>query len=278
MATVIAKNNTVDDITLIDLNGVVILGSGQKTLSDIFTEAEMAASDDLITKIASEDITVNNGTEDMTVNNAIRFISLYKHINPISADGKEIIRADSRPPTTQTYFTCESDDVTSSPGKIGEGNRFFWDFSNSDNDLDESPIPSGQPIPEGYKRKRIEAQFHDPLYLKDGTFYWMNATKGSYLCVHVVCPDGQYYLNRSGIPIEADGDTVVETFVNKHFFAGDCPMGDEVNAEGAQVTPMPTNYKMWLDITVPDSDNTSYGWASLECYRSRSVLLPGELP
>ena len=278
MATVIAKNNTVDDITITDLNGVVVPGSGQKTLSDIFSAAEIAASDSLIVNIATEDITINNGTNDLTAANAVRYVSLYKHVNPISADGKEIIRADSRPPTTQTYFTGESDDVTSSPGKIGEGNSFYWDFSNSDNDLAESPTPPGRSIPEGYKRKRIEAQFHDPLYLKDGTFYWIGATKGSYIHVHVVCPNGNYYLNRSGIPTQADGDTIIETFINKHFFAGDCPMGDEVNSEGSQLTPMPTNYKMWLDITVPDSDNTSYGWASLECYRDRSILLPGEAP
>ena len=55
-------------------------------------------------------------------------------------------------------------------------------------------------------------------------------------------------------------------------------MGDELNTESATENALPSNYELWVDVVVPDSDNDSYGYGELEIYRSRTCLLPGEAP
>lgn len=52
-------------------------------------------------------------------------------------------------------------------------------------------------------------------------------------------------------------------------------MGVELDSEGAE-TPMPSNYMIMSEITVPDSDNSSTGHFLLKLYRPRTILLPGE--
>src|SRR3990172_13263739 len=47
---------------------------------------------------------------------------------PRMPDGRPIVRADTRPLDTSTYFTTCGDDSTS----IGGGTEIRWDFSNDD--------------------------------------------------------------------------------------------------------------------------------------------------
>jgi len=187
---------------------------------------------------------------------------LEKIIPPRTFDNKEIIRSDSRPLGTSTYFTCAGDDT-----EIGNGKDVFWDFSNDD-DISSAP--------EGYKRKTIDFSFAEDIFIKEGSFYFFDTLKGSYGQMAVMCPAGHYYYNRDGSLNQATEDIPIIKFVNKHFFAGSCPMGDELNAEGAQESPLPPNYFIRLEITVPESDIISFGWVSLEIYRARTILLPGE--
>lgn len=177
-------------------------------------------------------------------------------------DGRMRVRADSLPIGMTTMFTCCGDGTD-----IGNGECMYWDFSNTDNDVT---------APTGYKRKQMDITFADPVYIKEGCLYAMDAKKGSYVTVQVVCPDQAYYLDRQGVPQQASGDTPVGQFLPKHFFAGSFPMGDELNTEVAQDNPIPVGYKLRCIVTVPDTDSDSYGWASLELYRQRTILLPGE--
>jgi len=62
-------------------------------------------------------------------------------------EGKQILRAESRPINSTTVFTCIGDDTD-----IGNGKEIFWDFSNDD---DLISVPSGS----DYKRKHIEFRF-----------------------------------------------------------------------------------------------------------------------
>jgi hypothetical protein len=182
---------------------------------------------------------------------------------PFWVDGRPLVRTDSRPVGTITMFTCAGDDAA-----IGDGTPIFWDFSNSDDEV---------AAPDGYKRKRIEVSFCDPIYLKEGTNYFFNTLKGSYIDFYMVCPSGQYYYDRSLTPtLASGGDVVVNHYLNHHFFAGDCPMGDELNTEACADTALPINYKIWIEVTVPSGDGSSYGWGSMELYRARNILLPGE--
>ena len=185
---------------------------------------------------------------------------------PTDADGKPIIRSDSRPLNTETYFTTAGDDQ-----ELGDGKDSYFDFSNGDDIIDSTSV-----VPVGYKLKRMKLSFADPIYLKEGTIYFFNASKKSYAQLLIVCPTGQYYYDRSLNSQQASEDTPLIRYVNKHYFAGDCPMGDELNTEGCAINALPPNYELWVDMFVPEDNTTCYGWVSLEMYRLRSVLLPGE--
>jgi len=185
---------------------------------------------------------------------------------PTMADGRPIVMSNSRPVGYQTIFTMAGDTASG----IGDGKEIVWDFSNDD-DLMASGI-----APAGYKGKCLKINFLDPVYVKEGTIYFHGAKKGSYMNFNIICPNGQYYLNRDGTPAQANGDVTVVRYVNKHHFYGDCPMGDELNTESATENAIPENYKLCVEVFVPDTDNDSYGYGELELYRSRTVLLPGE--
>jgi len=184
-----------------------------------------------------------------------------KLINPVAEDGKIYVRAETRPIECTTVFTTVGD----SASNIGDGKDLAWDFSTDDDIITDG-------VPQGYKRKRIEFRFLDDVYIKDGAIYFFNALKGSYVDLKVVCPAGQYYRDNNGIPHLATQDTVVAHYVKKHRIQGDCPMGDELNSETTS-SAIPPNYKFWLEVTVPESDNLSNGWVEIELYRKRTVIL-----
>lgn len=198
---------------------------------------------------------------------------------PIMPDGRPIVRADTRPLNTQTYFTCSGDDSTS----IGGGVQLVWDFSNNDDEY------TGPEVPSGYKAKEILLSFKCPVYLKDGTIYFFDAPWGQRMHMDIVVPSGQYYPNPAGsIPAsalglpgnnmyaQASGNVVYQSYVHNHFCYGDCPMGDELNAEGAAVEALPIGWYIRGLIMTPTSDNLSKGFASMEMYRCHTILLPGQ--
>lgn len=178
-------------------------------------------------------------------------------------DKQEVI-AESKPPGHVSVFTCIGDTATG----IADGKDVFWDWSNSD-DVISTSVP-------GMKLKRLKVSFVDPIYIKEGALYFYDVVKGSYARLRIVCPAGQYYLDRNGAPQLASLDVTVHDYVPKHFLAGSCPMGDEMNTESCARDTIPVNYQLWVDIFVPVADVTSYGWVSLEIYRTRTCLFPGE--
>lgn len=196
-----------------------------------------------------------------------------------AADGRPITRADSRPRGYTTTFISRGDSLTN----IGDGKIMEWDFSNSADDIS---------APSGFKRKRLEVGFSDKIYIKEGTLYFHSAPKGCYVDFYVVCKTGGIYEDPNGtIPgsaigldpskmyTQATADTKVTHYVNYHHLQGDCPMGDELNTEGASEAGLPTQqqkYVLWIELTTPDTDSTSNGYLELEIYRMRTLLLPGE--
>jgi hypothetical protein len=197
-------------------------------------------------------------------------MGIKKLISPRkSKDGKSLNRADSRPITETTYFTMRGDSATG----IGDGEIMTWDFSNSNNIVTDSITTE---IPSGYKRKRIILSFVDQIHIKEGTMYWENAPYGCHIDFWVICPSGQYYLDRDVIPHLASEDTPLVHYVNHHRILGTCYMGDELNTESANEDAVPSNYELWVEITTPNTDETSKGHSELEIYRERTHLLPGE--
>jgi len=197
---------------------------------------------------------------------------------PRTPDGVPIVRSDSRPLNTETYFTMCGDSTG-----IGDGQILMWDFSNDDDLYD------GPEVPNGFKAKHISIKFNCPAYLKDGTMYFYDVPWGCYISMFVGIPAGNYYPNPAGsIPGSAlglttggmysyaDVDTPYQSYVMKHHMFGSCPMGDELNAEGAALYPVPVGWKVCGLIVTPDSDNVSKGFGSLEMYRCHTMLLPGQ--
>lgn len=271
------------DVTYVNATTFTIDGN----LTDIFVagrnvKADCGADGFKFGEVASSSWANNTTTvilttesDDLTSN----LNQMWYEDQPHMEDGRPIVRADTRPINTETYFTMAGD----SPTGIGDGKHLEWDFTNDDD------LYTGPEVPAGKKCKRIELTFNCPVYLKDGTIYFFNALWGSWLDMDVVVPSGAYYPNPTGsIPASALGlsgnkmyaqaseDTPYQRYVNKHQFKEDCPMGDELNAEGAAINPVPVGWKIRGSIYVPDNDTASKGYGSLEMYRCHTMLLPGQ--
>lgn len=160
------------------------------------------------------------------------------------SEGKIFVRAESRQTDKTTYFTCIGDNTG-----IGDGKVIEWDFSNSNDDV-ESP-------PSGYKQKKIVFKFSDPIQLKDGSVYWLNAIKGSYLDVYIYHPTYEQY---------------IQHYVIGHRMLGDCSVGDELNTEAAS-EEIPAGLEFHLFVTVPDTTGYTnfHGHVSVEANRETTV-------
>ena len=184
-----------------------------------------------------------------------------QEIIPKNSDGRTILMTTSRPMNATTCFASAGDDLEI--GIIGEGTRLTYDFEN-----DEYLVAA----PSGYKRKQTDFGFMDSVWLKEGTVYFHNTMKNSYVDLFVVCPSGQYYLKNDGSPGLATVDLPIEHFAIKQPIQGDCPMGDEFNTESCS-QEIPSDYFFRMEVTVPEADDVSNGYISLELYRERTIVL-----
>jgi hypothetical protein len=220
-------------------------------------------------------VVLTTESDNLTAN----LVEVWYEASPHMEDGRPIVRSDTRPLDTETYFTGAGDDSTS----IGGGTHLIWDFSNDDD------LYTGIEVPSGFKSKQILMTFNCPVHLKDGSIYFFDAQFGSYINMDIIVPAGNYYPNPAGtIPAAALGlsdgkmyayassNTPYQRYVNRHHMYGDCPMGDELNAEGAAVNAVPVGWYVRGLIITPVSDSVSKGYGSLEMYRCHTMLLPGQ--
>jgi hypothetical protein len=228
------------------------------------------------------EVVLTGDSDNLTTNLVFAWYEAHPHMS----DGRPLIRSDTRPLNTQTFFSS-CGDLVDSTGKItiSGGKALRWDFSNDDD------LYTGDEVPSGFKAKELKVNFICPVFLKDGTIYFFDAPWGSYVKMDIMVPTGHYYPNPAGaIPASALGlpgnkmyaqateDTAIYTYIGKHFLYGDCPMGDELNAEGATVDALPIGWYIRGLIVTLNSDNISKGFASLEMYRCHSAILPGDTP
>ena len=219
----------------------------------------------------------NNNTHTI-ISGSISIITKKLEEGPTMDDGRPVVRADTRPLETETYFTMAGDTASG----VGDGAAMRWDMDEDDDWVDNG---------DGYKKKVFELAFNNKIYLKDGSIYFFNAPWGAYVEFYITVPAGQYYPNIYGsIPASALGlpgedmydyasvNVLYQCYVNKHYMYGDCPMGDELNAEGAAVNGLPTTWTLTGHIHAPaTASGTGFkGFASVECYRERTVVLPGD--
>jgi len=168
-------------------------------------------------------------------------------VSPKTADGKTFVRAESRPLDMTTMFTGAGDSAT----VVGGGTPFCWNAA-LDNDFDT--------VDSNFKRKVIDFGFKDEICVKEGAIYWTNALWLCELDFWSYIPPGVIDSNKH----------YVDHFVNRHFFHGDCPMGDELNTECAS-SKIPSYIRHELWITIPTADDTCKGHISIEIYRASTV-------
>jgi hypothetical protein len=203
---------------------------------------------------------------------------------PRMADGRPIVRADTRPLGTQTYFTMCGDDIEGEV--LGNGKVMKWDFSNDDDLYNPDDFENPRPTVSGMKYKLIDIEFLHNVYMKDGCVYFFDAPWGAWCDMYIVVPSGTYYPNPNGsIPAAAlglSGDQMYAystkrvfyaTYVQKHQLYTSCPMGDELNAEGATTDPIPPGWTLTAIIANPAGDTNHKGYGEFEVYRTTIGLL-----
>lgn len=284
MFTIIAKNTIETDVVLSDLYSFTITVSGVVDLLETFNEVELARSNDLVANISNGNVVINNGSRDLDASEGVRYVSLSKTVGPITTDGKPIVRSDTRPIGTQTYFTMTGDDLQT--GKLGAGDQMRWDFSNEDNMYDPNNFENPIVLASGIKAKYMEMKFTSPAYLKDGALFFFDAPWGAYASMYIVVPAGTYYPHPNGsIPASAlglSGDSKYEystkrvfyaSYLNNHFMYKDCSRGVNLDAEGSQVDPVPSGWLIAGLVCCPEDDNTFKGFGLIEMYRQTIGLL-----
>jgi hypothetical protein len=167
---------------------------------------------------------------------------------------------------------------------IGDGTPMRWNMDEDGDWEDSLNYP-------GYKKKIFKLTFNHEIYLKDGSIYFFNAPWGAFVDFYIAVPAGGYFPNPYGsIPASALGqpgdgmwsyaatDVLYQCYVNRHFMFGDCPMGDELNAEGAAINGLPVGWYLMGHIHAPaTASGTGFkGFASIECYREKTIVLPGD--
>lgn len=79
MATIIAKNNTKEDIIIDDL-GITISTSKATNLTDIYNLIEIIISKDLEIEVSAGNIIINDGLQDLNIETSLDHISIHtKH-------------------------------------------------------------------------------------------------------------------------------------------------------------------------------------------------------
>lgn len=190
--------------------------------------------------------------------------SANQEIVPHDDEGKNYVRAESRPLNCTTCFTS-CGDISGDNPQIGAGPRMYWDASESEGWETEN-------APSGYKQFSTRVSFCDSVWLKEGTIYYMNAKKGSYCDMQVICPSGYYFLYQGQVAQSQSDDMVVDHYLFKHPMQGDVPMGDELNTESCS-QELPSYLQFEFTATVPESDTDSYGYMEMELYRVRTVVI-----
>lgn len=274
MAQRIIKNYTEQDYILSDLgditlpaNGAIDIGGSEQHL------IEIASSDDLLAALAqgTTNFQLNDGLKDLSFSEGIDLIRKIQRPTEVDDLGRWVVRSDSRKTDWDVVFQGAGDDC--STGILGGGIPFRFDFSALPDDLrwDEN-------APTGYKMQTIDWMFCDWTFLKEGTLYFYNMPKGSYVNFTIVSPPGTVYFKKIAtsdltvlkeqLPTNNKWITWMHWVIN-YGMEGSCPMGDELNTESAAENAAPSFFIWRAQICVPNITGyeDAHGHWSLEIYR-----------
>jgi len=285
MSQRIIKNYTDSDYIIKDLGEVVVPAHGARDLGGTETRMiELASSSDLLEMITQgpAKYQLNDGANDLTMSEAVDLIRRIESKTQCDQLGRWIVRADSRRKNYDTVFLGCGDNIEAQT--IGGGSEFRFDLSLPETDS------RWVEAPEGFARQRIDWRFIDTTYIKEGTVYFFNMPKGSYINFKFLIPKGYPFFKKRVNPVTADPyweetltfcteDTIIGNWVDHHWVEGSCPMGDFLNTEAAHENPSPTYVIYRFEVTVPKVEGweQSHGHYSIELYRGRTVKWPEDI-
>ncbi len=275
MAQRIIKNYTEQDYIVADLgdivlpaNGAIDIGGNEQRL------VEIASSDSLLEALSlgTSNFQLNDGMKDLSFSEGIDLIRKIQRPTEVDTLGRWVVRSDSRKTDWDVVFQGAGDNCLT--GVLGGGIPFTFDFGAPVDDLRWD----NEHAPVGYKMQTIDWTFCDWVFLKEGTIYFYNMPKGSYVSFAVMSPPGTVYFKKT-----ANSDLTVKheqlptnnkwmiwmQWVINYRLEGTCPMGDELNTESASENAAP-NFFIWrAQICVPDVDGyeDAHGHWTLEMYR-----------
>jgi len=274
MAQRIIKNHTDEEFIISDLGDVKILANGAIDLGGNESRLiELASSDDLLELLimGTDKIQVSDGLRDLSLSEGLDLIRKIQRATEVDELGRWVVRSDSRRNNWDVVFSGAGDDMIT--GKMGSGVDFVYDFAAPGNDTRWIDAPAG------FKRQRIDWTYSSYVYIKEGTFYFFNMPKGSYIDLWLVSPGGSYFPKK----VLDSKQNIVKSYqlagplpvpfmhwVVKYHMEGSCPMGDELNTESAAENPAPPGTIFRAEVTIPDVvgvENAHGHWA-LEVYRA----------
>jgi hypothetical protein len=279
MSQRIIKNYTEEDLEIDDLGDVVIPANGALDLGGNEQRLiELASSEDLFRALiqGQDKYQVNDGLRDLSISEGIDLIRKIQRPTEVDELGRWVVRSDSRKNGWDTVFQGSGDDMVG--GKIGGGTPFRFDFEAPADDPRWRTPEQDPSIPEGYKRQRLDWYFNDWTYVKEGTIYFYNIPKGSFINMWIVAPAGapftrkrlDQYQNLERVNyIHEDSEVPFVHWVVNYPVEGTCPMGDELNTESAAETPAYPGLIWRAEFTIPEVQDweQAHGHYSLELYR-----------
>jgi len=171
-------------------------------------------------------------------------------VQPVDEDGKPYVRTEIRPIDCTTMFTSRGDKIDA-PQEIGTGVSTLWDSS--------SVGWTTEGAPSGWKRKIIDLQFIDSIYVTAGLCMYENVPFGSTLGMWVM------------YEAEPGAFVAVDHFVSDWPMSGTCTGGSTIDSSTIS-SALPPYLTLRFIITVPEDETTAKGSAALKIYRERTVI------
>lgn len=275
MAQRIIKNYTDQDLIIADLGDILIPANGALDIGgDEVKLINLASSDDLldIISLGVDKCQVNDGARDLSKSEAIDLIRKIQRPTEVDNLGRWVVRSDSRKTDWDAIFQGCGDNLET--GEVGGGIPFTFDFSVSSDD----PRWDNEHAPTGYKMQTIDWRFCDFVYIKEGTLFYYNAPRGSYMNFSVIAPPGTSYVEKFSNPDLTVSKKTLLTNTNwvefirwlvHYSFEGSAPMGDELNTESASDNASPSFFVWRAQVCIPDVPGyeQAHGHWALEMYR-----------
>ena len=135
--TLIAKNQTVDDILIHDLGDIEVPGSGQLNLTDVYSVGMIRSSDSLKDEITNDNILINDGTSDLTKNDSIIAVEFSEIDNMFF--GKHFQSGESDGESSHTGDTNYTQKLRITTPSLPEGTYLIeWSYEYKFSDINNS--------------------------------------------------------------------------------------------------------------------------------------------